>query len=405
MKILFKNLYFCLRKKDLRLAYNVLKSVILCRRPYKKKDVPDDFIHFHFKGEGSSKQDYLVTPHTRNLEIGYLYLLDYKGNLKNYIKLPGFAYAFRKFRFNDDTVWYAYLQVRSIFDLSFENCELVILDEELNVIKDNIYMLPYGSLTEKNHPVDQHEYVIFGKNHFMLACVDEIVVDNIPNHEGENICILNTIIQEQKNGKVIWQWELKDHLDLLSRCLSYYQIDNFDFEKSKHLDCMHLNSIDFDKHGNLLLSCFSIGLVKISRKDGSILWTMGKYYNDIEGLDIDKIPKLQHHARYHSDGSITIFDNVGNPNHKSRICKYWIDEVKMKIIDYKEYESWVEESWFMGNAKWLGDETYAMAFGGDISYVGFEEYDFKRNKRNAYLYFDKGHSMYQIFVGEVKIED
>lgn len=77
-------------------------------------------------------------------------------------------------------------------------------------------------------------------------------------------------------------------------------------------DYCHINAIAVDPNtGNLLISCRSIGLMKIDRETGDIQWMMSRKHNDIKGLTTEQIGYLQHDVRYTDDGSFTVFDNSG----------------------------------------------------------------------------------------------
>lgn len=105
--------------------------------------------------------------------------------------------------------------------------------------------------------------------------------------------------------------------------------------------------------------------------------------------------------------SSTVFDNCGSSNGKSRVCRYWIDEKSLSIQNFKEYKSKIAWSPFMGGAQPVDieNEVFELAYGGSFPYIGFEEYDFKNRKQNMKLVFEDGYDIYQVFAGEVKVND
>jgi hypothetical protein len=75
-------------------------------------------------------------------------------------------------------------------------------------------------------------------------------------------------------------------------------------------DPYHLNSVDLDADGNLVLSARHTNAVyKVDRRTGNVIWRLGGKRSSFAmgpGTEF----KLQHDARVHDDGTITLFDNV-----------------------------------------------------------------------------------------------
>lgn len=376
---------------------------------YNISDMPDDFPHFKIRGESAVKEDILITPHSSDFESGYLIITDYKGKIKNYKKLDSFAYAFRKFLLPDGKEIYAYLQTEGREDRQYERTFLNILDENLNPIKENIRPILNGGPSKYSQSFcDAHDYIILGLNHYILFSFDHCLVKNIPGYEGKTVKVFNTIIQEQKDGQVLFQFESVEHPELYSA--AYYQNDynNFGPDKTCYADYTHLNSIAIDPVTKDLLCSFrSIGLVKISRETGRILWIMGHNRNDIRNVEKDMLGTYQHDAQYQKDGSITVFDNNQKPRAHSRVCRYWIDEDCLTLTKFKEYVTNIPYSEYMGGAQLVDSstDTFKIAYGGDLSFIGFEEYDFSNRRQNMKLVFKDGHDLYQVFSGEIDVKE
>jgi hypothetical protein len=75
-------------------------------------------------------------------------------------------------------------------------------------------------------------------------------------------------------------------------------------------DPYHLNSIDLDADGNLVLSArHTSAIYKIDRRTGDVLWRLGGKRSTFT-MRPGGTFKLQHDARVQPDGTLTLFDNV-----------------------------------------------------------------------------------------------
>lgn len=376
-------------------------AYLSCESHNDNEKLPKDFPFFKTKGQSKFSDEILISPHTNNFEDGYLFIIDGNGIVQKFKKINGFGYAFRKIILSNNEVVYAYLQTKDRFNNAFDNTELVVLDNKLEKEIAHVSMIKHDSIPYDGYSCDNHEYKILGNNHYILTCVKNEVISNVPGFEGIEIKIIDSIIQEQKDGKVVFQFTFSEHPELLDASLfpGDYSLYIDDSSNSNYSDCAHLNSIDIDpKTGDWLLSYRSIGLVKIDHTTGDIKWVLGRKRCDIASINKDNICLYQHDARYQSDGSITVFDNYGNPNDKSRICKYWIDEESLSMIRYKEYDTNIKKSEYMGCAQLIDDdnETFEIAYGSGYPFIAFEEYDFKNHKQNFELVFKDGYDLYQV---------
>jgi hypothetical protein len=81
-------------------------------------------------------------------------------------------------------------------------------------------------------------------------------------------------------------------------------------EQGKIHDPWHLNSVELDSDGDFIVSArHANALYKIDRDTGAVVWRLGGKESDFEmgrGTEF----KLQHDARVHPDGTLSLFDNV-----------------------------------------------------------------------------------------------
>ena len=100
-----------------------------------------------------------------------------------------------------------------------------------------------------------------------------------------------------------------------------------------NVDYFHLNSIDVDTDGNLLVSARNTSTIyKVDRKSGEVLWRLGGMKSDF-AVDPAASFAYQHDVRRRPDGTITIFDNnaaVPGAQTLSRGLRIKLDMKKMR---------------------------------------------------------------------------
>lgn len=370
--------------------------------------LPADFPEYEITGSSISDEDYLISMYgATESQKNYIFVMSAEGRVKWYKQVPFMAFNFRKIQYPDGTIRYAYQQTESAGQVENINggmyfTHIVLMDENFQVINDNIRPIAYGSITEETYFCESHDYKILGDNHYLLTSVTLSTVDNIPGMEGTQVQVVNAIIQEQKDGQVVMQWESIEHPELYSASLTNNEYAAFTAGTTDEFtDYVHLNAITVDPQTyDLLISCRSVGLMKIDRETGEILWIMGRGQNDIQGLEQSQIGLLQHDVRYLDDGSFTIFDNSGGQNSSSRVCRYWIDEDTKTLVRFQEYPTEYYSS-AMGSAELLDEETdtYTIVYGMGVADMAFEERNFSTDTVNMRLKFADGQVLYRVFRG------
>jgi hypothetical protein len=80
--------------------------------------------------------------------------------------------------------------------------------------------------------------------------------------------------------------------------------------RGKIHDPYHLNSIELDADGNLVVSArHTNAIYKIDRRTADVMWRLGGKRSDFT-MRPGTVFKLQHDARVQPDGTVTLFDNV-----------------------------------------------------------------------------------------------
>jgi hypothetical protein len=110
-----------------------------------------------------------------------------------------------------------------------------------------------------------------------------------------------------KTGRVLFEWHSIDHVRLVE---SYYRLPK---DPGRTFDYFHINSIEIDHDGNLLVSARNThAIYKISRRTGRILWRLGGKRSDFT-FGRNARFAWQHDARRRPDGALTLFDNSAGP--------------------------------------------------------------------------------------------
>ena len=161
---------------------------------------------------------------------------------------------------------------------------------------------------------DVHEFLITPEGTALITIYAEKTLDLTAIGGPAAHPTLDSIIQEVDiaSGKVLFQWSSLDHVaiqDSWSPILTPF-------------DYFHINSVDIDLDGNLLVCARNTwGVYKIDRKTGAVIWRLGSKTSDFE-LGPGVLFMYQHDARAHPDGTITLYDDgPGNASHQSRAIR------------------------------------------------------------------------------------
>ena len=137
---------------------------------------------------------------------------------------------------------------------------------------------------------DIHEFKITPRNTALMTTSRQIRVKGRRVLEGG--------LQEVdiKTGRVLFDWRSIDHVRLVE---SYYHLPR---DPGRIFDYFHVNSIEIDHDGNLLVSARNTHTIyKISRRTGKILWRLGGKRSDFT-MGRGASFAWQHDARRRPDG-------------------------------------------------------------------------------------------------------
>ena len=231
-------------------------------------------------------------------------------NVKWYKHIPSFGYNFKQHYNSNNELRYSYMVTERPLNGQYDMCHTNIMNDKMEIIDEDIRMLKHGTV-KNQYPLECHTFTFLDDKHYIMTAVNTVKVKNIPGYENKYYYVINNIIQEQKDGEVVWHFETIDYPELYTASCKNNSFEDGTTDIGA-ADYAHINAISKDKNGDILVSFRNIGMVKINYKTKEIMWIMGRNRNDIVGLNIKDIPYLQHDVRYLTDGSFTIFDNCGS---------------------------------------------------------------------------------------------
>jgi hypothetical protein len=177
---------------------------------------------------------------------------------------------------------------------------------------------------------DLHEFQLTEDGTALVTIYEEVPHDLTPigsHADGEAV---DGVIQEidVETGEVVWEWRSLEHVRDIRDSHAGPPAPGNRFP----YDYIHINSIDVDDDGNLLVSARNTWAVyKINKRTGRIMWTLGGKDSDFK-LGRGAEFAWQHDARRMPDGTLTLFDNQSAPQQgdESRLLTLELDERRMR---------------------------------------------------------------------------
>jgi hypothetical protein len=225
------------------------------------------------------------------------------------------------------------------------------------VIVDSTYKEIARVRAGNGFAADVHEFLITPEGTALITVYSPKTIDLTSIGGPAAHPTLDSILQEVDiaTGKVLLEWHSLDHVaiaDSWSPVLSPF-------------DYFHINSIDVDLDGNLLVSARNTwGVYKLDRKTGAIMWRLGSKSSDFElGPGVQFM--YQHDARAHSDGTITLYDDgSGTSAHQSRAVRIGLSMADRRAVLLQEFLHPTPLTAFaMGNAQFLANGNVVVGWG------------------------------------------
>jgi hypothetical protein len=199
------------------------------------------------------------------------------------------------------------------------------------VIADSAYRTVRRVQAGRGLRGDLHEFVLTPRNTALLTSYVITGADLTSVGGPRKGTIQDAIFQEidLASGRVLLEWHSLDRIPL-EESYAPVEAENWDF--------FHINSVDLDGDGNLLVSGRSTHTIYKLDRNGAILWRLGGKHSDFEMAPGSNFA-WQHDARRQPDGTLTIFDNGATPavEKLSRGLVLDVDEQAMTATLLRQY--------------------------------------------------------------------
>ena len=183
---------------------------------------------------------------------------------------------------------------------------------------------------------DDHELQVLPDGTYFLGGMNTEIVDmsRLVTNGNPAASVTEEIIQEfSPAGELIFQWRAWDYFDIRDE-------GQFIDLTGSGFDFPHINSIDLDTDGNIVISSRNTSeITKINRDTGEIIWRLGGGHNQFTYVN-DPLggTRNQHCVRVVTTNDYTMFDNgnLHNPP-ESRGVEYVVDTNKMTATVMWQY--------------------------------------------------------------------
>jgi hypothetical protein len=185
---------------------------------------------------------------------------------------------------------------------------------------------------------DLHEFLLTPRGTALITAFFPVYGDARAEHGSSHTVIYDAVIQEidVKTGLVLFQWDSLDHVPLSA---SYTP----PVSRRAAFDYFHINSIDIDDDGNLIVSSRNTwAIYKVNVFSGQPMWTLGGKHSSFRMGPGTRFA-FQHDAEIQAqnDEYMTLFDDGAGPptiEHTSRGLKLRLDLRQMTARVAAQYQ-------------------------------------------------------------------
>lgn len=336
------------------------------------------------------------------LPQGYYFMTPYKINQQQ----QGSKFPLMVFNEMGEVVFYQYVELASDFKIHKNGIISYASKSKIYFLKDNFVV--YDSIECINKvKTDPHDFLILNNGHYLLLGY-EFKTRNYRKHKiflknktrGSRYAkVKYGVIQEfDEQKKLVFNWST-------ARLFNGYGVDPFYLYDSLNVDLTHLNSVDIDDNGDMIVSSKYFNEVfKLQKSDSQVVWRMGGKKNGITFLN-DNVPFLgQHDARFTGTNTFSIFDNgfyTAPLKHNARAIEYLVDDSAKtaKVVwSYTNPKRILSEG--NGNVQSLPNQLMLINYGKitkNSTNITFEVVDKTNNKQLAAVHFKDTMGTYRTF--------
>jgi Arylsulfotransferase (ASST) len=277
-----------------------------------------------------------------------------QGRLVWFDQLPGGVNALnlsvQRYQGQDDLTWW---QGR-VLALGFGEGEDIVMDRNYQ----KVATIRAGN----GYQADLHDFQLASNEIAYIPVYNLMRCDLAPVGGARNGAIVDTAVQavDVKTGLVRSEWHSLDHVGVSE---SHAPVP----KDATPWDWFHLNSIDREPSGNLLISARSTwASYQLEGGSGKILWRLGGTRSSF-AMGPGAEPAWQHDARLQSDGTITLFDDGSNPrvHYQSRGVRLAIDPARhsARLVHSYPHPGGPLVSDSQGNMQTLARESVLIGWG------------------------------------------
>jgi Arylsulfotransferase (ASST) len=212
---------------------------------------------------------------------------------------------------------------------------------------------------------DLHEFELTPRDTALLTIYNRVQTSLSSIGGPARGTVLEGVVQEVDvaTGAVLFEWHsLRD----VALSESYMEVPRS--TRGKPYDYFHVNSVELDTDGNLLISGrHTHAVYKVDRQTGRIIWRLGGKRSDFDMGPGTRF-RWQHDARRRADGALTVFDNRARqpaPVIRSRALAIRVDEAARTatLLSEIRHPGRVLAA-SQGNAQTLPDGSVVIGWGG-----------------------------------------
>jgi hypothetical protein len=242
------------------------------------------------------------------------------------------------------------------------------------VIVDRRYRTIATVQAGNDRTADLHEFLLTPRGTALLTIYSRARRDLSALGGARDAQVTQGIVQEVdvESGRVLFEWR---SLDDVAPEESHRPLPE---DPSGSYDYFHINSVDEDADGDLLVSArHTSAIYEIDRGSGRVRWRLGGERSDFD-LGRGAGFGLQHDARYLDGGVIQVFDNAdeatdGEEQEISSVKRLRLDRRRMRASLVERFEHpgamWAESQ---GNAVALEDGGVLAGWGSTGAFTRFD---------------------------------
>jgi Arylsulfotransferase (ASST) len=193
---------------------------------------------------------------------------------------------------------------------------------------------------------DLHEFELTPRGTALITAEYPVIVNASSVKGSTQEVVLDSVVQEIDipTGLVLFQWDSLDHVPLTATYSGLPTKPHKGNGLGNPFDYFHVNSVEPDKDGNVLISARNTWAVyKVNRQTGAVMWTLGGKSSSFK-LGPGASFAFQHDVRVQAFGDqfLTMFDDGAGPPYvhsQSRALKLELDVKHMtaKMVTQREH--------------------------------------------------------------------